>query len=70
MCFSHLFGFFEVRRIVVFITPANVASVNINSSILAARVALSALYCCVMAVNASWNANVDVCAFHVTTLAL
>jgi hypothetical protein len=70
MCFAHLFGFFDMRLVVVLSTPATIASANMNSSILAARVALSSSYFFATAVNAAWNSGVAVCVFHAIALEL
>ena len=70
MCLAHLFGFFEMRLVLVLSTPATSTSASMNSSILAALVLLSSSYFYATALNAAWNSGVDVCVFHVTALEL
>lgn len=59
-----------MRRVVIFITPASVASDSINASILAALRVLLCSKFCATAVNAAWNSGVDVCFFHFIALEL
>jgi hypothetical protein len=66
-CFSHLFGFVDVRLVVAFSTPAFVAS-SIRFSTFLDRSSLFSLYSLIIVWNLASKSSVEVCYFHFAAL--
>ena len=67
-CLAHLFGLWDVRLVVLFMTPALSASLIKKASILDDLRSFYSAYVCIIVWNASANSGVAVCFFHFTAL--
>ena len=67
-CFSHLFGFVDVRLVVAFSTPASVASSIKKFSTFLDRSSLFSLLSFSIVWNFASNSGVEVCYFHFDAL--